>query len=80
MTARRTKRKSTDPICVDCRHYFVTWIEPTPHGCRFFGFRSQRVPSQVVSQESGIPCQSFDARPSPRTPRPRPTGGLDILT
>jgi len=33
------------------------------------GFKSQKLPSIVVYESSGIDCQMFQAKPAPTTPR-----------
>ncbi|HID00215.1 MAG TPA: uracil-DNA glycosylase [Piscirickettsiaceae bacterium] len=45
--------------CFECRHYFVTWDAAAPRGCRFFGFKSLQMPSIVVQNSSGRPCEAF---------------------
>ncbi|RUM66598.1 MAG: uracil-DNA glycosylase [Sulfurimonas sp.] len=45
--------------CKRCRHYFVTWQNNQPHGCRAYGFRSLQIPSVVVQHSSGMPCSLF---------------------
>ena len=48
------------PDCLKCRHFFITWDNNNPRGCRFFGFKSQYYPSMLVRSSSGSPCQSFE--------------------
>ncbi|HED66475.1 MAG TPA: hypothetical protein ENJ09_13095 [Planctomycetes bacterium] len=55
------------PNCLACSKYFVTYEPSHPHGCRAFSIRSRLLPSLVVEQSSGAPCQAF-------APRPRPAG------
>ena len=55
------KQKRID--CRKCRHYFVTWQESTPHGCRSIGFKSAQLPSVVVFKSSGAPCLYFETKP-----------------
>jgi hypothetical protein len=51
------------PQCRNCKNYFITYDPAKPHGCRALGFKSQRLPSMVVFESSGIACQLFVARP-----------------
>lgn len=48
--------------CIKCIHYYVTWETAQPHGCRAYGFKSKAIPSMVVKQSSGLPCQSFQEK------------------
>lgn len=56
MSASRT------PNCAKCRHFFVTWDQDFPRGCKAYGFRAMEYPSFVVQRESGIECQLFEKR------------------
>ena len=48
------------PDCLHCRHYFVTWESDKPRGCRAYEFKAAELPSEVVREASGQPCQLFD--------------------
>ncbi len=48
--------------CTKCKHIYVTWDKDFPHGCRAMGFKSRDVPSLVVYQSSGMPCQRFEKK------------------
>ncbi|PIE70969.1 MAG: uracil-DNA glycosylase [Deltaproteobacteria bacterium] len=48
--------------CYKCRHYFVTWDNQRPHGCRAMGFKSIQIPSMVVLKSSGVPCHLFEQK------------------
>jgi len=45
--------------CRKCIHYFVTWEQNQPHGCKAYGFKSAQIPSQVVLKSSGMACTLF---------------------
>lgn len=46
--------------CHKCEHYYVTWEERTPHGCRAMGFKSRRLPSIVVRKSTpDMDCLSY---------------------
>lgn len=47
------------PECVKCMHYYVTYDPAKPYGCRAMGFKSRRLPAQVVYAASGLVCQLF---------------------
>lgn len=49
----------TDPRCLDCEHYHVTWDRSAPHGCSAFGFKTSRRPSRVVRETSGSCCELY---------------------
>lgn len=48
--------------CRKCKHYYVTWDPNNPMGCRKFGFKSRIMPSEVVYQSSGAPCNGFESK------------------
>ncbi|NLU31865.1 MAG: uracil-DNA glycosylase [Clostridiaceae bacterium] len=48
--------------CLKCQYYQVTWDPRHPRGCRFYGFKSLHIPSQVVRESSGEPCKAFKPR------------------
>ncbi|MEH6943006.1 uracil-DNA glycosylase [Bacillus sp. JJ722] len=45
-----------------CKHYFVTWDQHAPKGCKAFGFKSIQLPSMIVLQSSGQNCMKFDEK------------------
>ncbi len=51
--------------CHGCKHYYVTWDERLPRGCRAMNFTSRRMPSDVVYENSGMDCQMFKPKPAP---------------
>jgi len=51
--------------CFRCRHFYVTWDPAAPRGCRAFGFKTPQIPSIVVRQNSGAPCQLFEPKKTP---------------
>ena len=54
------------PNCHRCRHFGVTWVEAMPYECRAFGFRSSRLPSIVVRQNSGEDCKLCEPKAETR--------------
>ncbi|QEP34662.1 hypothetical protein APAC_1555 [Malaciobacter pacificus] len=46
-------------ICQKCLYYFVTWEPSKPHGCKAYGFKSRTIPSMVVKNSSGHPCNFY---------------------
>jgi hypothetical protein len=51
--------------CRLCTHYYITWDERFPYGCRAMGFKSKTTPSRMVFQSSNMPCQMFQRRSRP---------------
>jgi ribosomal protein L37AE/L43A len=45
-------------LCSDCAYFFVTYETHKPWGCRHFGFKSKKLPAQVVTEASGTNCAS----------------------
>jgi hypothetical protein len=45
-----------------CRHYYVTWENQLPHGCRGMKFKSKMIPSAVVMNNSGQVCLLFERK------------------
>ncbi|RJQ56941.1 MAG: uracil-DNA glycosylase [Desulfobacteraceae bacterium] len=45
--------------CHKCAHYYVTWEEKFPHGCRAMKFKSKRLPSDAVMESSRMPCMLY---------------------
>lgn len=48
--------------CFQCRHFYVTWDEFFPRGCKALSFKSREMPSAVVKRSSGMDCQLFDRK------------------
>ncbi|HAO94108.1 MAG: uracil-DNA glycosylase [Deltaproteobacteria bacterium GWB2_55_19] len=46
--------------CFKCKFFYITWDEFFPRGCKALGFKSREVPSAVVFNSSGLPCQKFE--------------------
>jgi len=45
--------------CHTCKHYYVTWDESFPHGCRAMKFKGKALPSATVLRSSNMPCLLF---------------------
>ncbi|HXI10479.1 MAG TPA: uracil-DNA glycosylase [Thermodesulfobacteriota bacterium] len=54
--------KTSKAVCVRCRHFYVTWDEFFPKGCKAMSFKSREAPSKVVLDSSGIECQKFEPK------------------
>ena len=45
--------------CFRCVYYANTWNTKFPRACKFFGFKSAKMPSEAVYESSGEQCNSF---------------------
>jgi hypothetical protein len=63
------------PNCSQCRHFYITWIQKTPNGCRRFGIQCAEQPSKIVSMAGLGDCQGFEAKKRPEADK-KP--GLDL--
>ena len=56
--AKKPLSKNSNKIidCHKCEHYYVTWDKDFPHGCKAMGFKSKRLPSIVVHDNSYANC------------------------
>ena len=45
--------------CIKCVHYFVTWDNRFPNGCKSMDFKSKNLPSVEVFNASGLKCQFY---------------------
>ncbi len=48
--------------CFNCKHFYVTWDEFFPRGCKALKFKSREIPSAVVKRSSGMECQMFEPK------------------
>jgi hypothetical protein len=48
--------------CLHCAHFYITWVERFPRGCKALGFKSKEAPSAVVFRTSGMNCQMFEEK------------------
>ena len=47
-----------------CIHYFITYDQRTPKGCKIYGIQSQKLPSQIIKDANdGKDCIGFKAKP-----------------
>ena len=51
--------------CFQCKHFFITWDEKFPRGCRALGFKSREMPYRMVHQASGMICLKFEKKDLP---------------
>lgn len=48
--------------CFQCKHFYITWEQTTPRGCKAYQFKSKAIPSIVVKQSSGLDCLKFQRK------------------
>lgn len=46
--------------CIGCKYYYVTWDTRAPKGCKYFGFKSIKMPCVVVKESSGDFCAMYE--------------------
>jgi hypothetical protein len=56
------EERSKPVSCLKCRYYQVTWDIRSPYGCKAHGFKTNRNPSMIVYESSGIECQLFEPK------------------
>jgi hypothetical protein len=52
--------------CRTCTYFYITWDAARPNGCKFHGFKSREMPDMIVYKSSGILCQAYTAKNSPK--------------
>lgn len=62
--------------CFRCQYFYITWEASNPRGCKAFGFKTSRMPSQVVEETSGEPCLKFRPKPDPNKGNKPKTGWI----
>ena len=45
--------------CLKCENYYVTWDAHFPKGCKIFKVKTKLMPSQLVFEATGAPCEHF---------------------
>jgi hypothetical protein len=45
--------------CFGCIYYYVTWDRQNPKGCKYFGFKSGKMPCYVVRESTGKTCNMY---------------------
>ncbi len=48
--------------CFNCTHFFITWDDTFPRGCKAMDFKSRKMPSVAVFDASGMTCKRFKAK------------------
>lgn len=51
------------PNCLKCKHYYITFDQYAPKGCRVYKIKSSSMPSIIVKQaNNGNECIGFEAK------------------
>jgi hypothetical protein len=53
---------SKEKSCMRCVHFYLTWDNNFPYGCKALGFKSKHSPISVVREASGIECLYFQPK------------------
>lgn len=61
-------KQSSRIDCLKCRHFYITWDELFPKGCKALGFKSRELPSLAVFRSSGMECQLFEPKGRKKPP------------
>lgn len=49
--------------CNQCKHYFITFDQAAPKGCKAYGLKSKQMPSTIVRQvTNGSGCLGFELK------------------
>lgn len=49
--------------CLKCKHFYITWDQSTPRGCKLYQIQSQQYPSLVVAANTAEgTCIGFEAK------------------
>lgn len=52
-----------NPNCLKCKHYFITFDQYAPKGCRIYKIKSTTMPSQIVKRaNNGVDCIGFEEK------------------
>jgi hypothetical protein len=62
--SRKANNKTKTILCLDCRHFKITWQPSHPRACSAMGFKTKNWPCFEVLSSSGEPCLKFSAKPN----------------
>jgi hypothetical protein len=55
--------------CYHCEYFAVSWDRKFPKTCKFFGFKTNKMPSFSVRQSTGSECIAFKEKTVTRRQR-----------
>ncbi|MBT3982800.1 MAG: uracil-DNA glycosylase [Bacteriovoracaceae bacterium] len=50
--------------CLKCKHYYVTYENAFPRGCKQYGIKTSQMPSVVVQTTTPQGCIAFEEKAS----------------
>jgi hypothetical protein len=50
--------------CQDCRHFYITWDQSAPYGCKLFQMKTKLYPNQIVKAAGSGECEGYEAKTS----------------
>ena len=50
------------PPCIKCEHYYVTYDQRFPRGCRLFEIKSRMLPTYAVFRSTGQHCPAYQLK------------------
>lgn len=50
------------PNCSQCRHFYITWDQKTPNGCRRFGIQCKETPTKIIAAAGLGDCQGYEEK------------------
>ena len=59
---KKKSKNKNKPNCYNCKFYYVTWDEDFPYGCKALGFKTRKIPTEVVFESSGMRCLAFSKK------------------
>ncbi|MBF0195930.1 MAG: hypothetical protein HQL71_15330 [Magnetococcales bacterium] len=61
--ASKSQKKAKPILCIECRHFKITWQPSHPRACSAMGFKTKNWPCYEVLASSGEPCLKFSPKP-----------------
>ena len=49
-------------FCLKCKYYFASHDPQAPRGCKKYGLKSKKFPSQIVREQSGSECLAYEKK------------------
>jgi hypothetical protein len=53
----------SNPNCMNCKHFYITWDQNAPRGCKLYAIKSKQLPSIVIaSTTKEKECLGYDEK------------------
>jgi hypothetical protein len=50
--------------CQKCKHFYITWDERAPRGCKLYGIKTMSYPGLIVkAYGTAADCMGFEEKP-----------------